>query len=89
MVSPLDSFPHAVYRLFDVNNNLLYIGCSINPEPGRWEGSRLQQHKLVQPWASEIHHMTCEWYPDRITGLTVERAAIAKEHPKHNRSRTK
>ena len=85
MVLPIDSCPHAVYRLFDVNNTLLYIGCSISPEPGKWEGSRLQDHKRLQPWSAEIHHMTCEWYPDKPAGLAAEKAAIATENPRHNR----
>jgi hypothetical protein len=78
---PTDSFyletPHIVYRFFDKEDKLLYIGCSTFP-PGRKFGHH------AKPWYREIARMTTEQPRPRQEALAAEAAAIALERPPHN-----
>lgn len=77
----VEDFPGpCVYRLFDKDDNLLYIGCSINlfnrllahvsPSGWRWG-------QLVARWEYEV-------YPDHESALHAEKLAILAENPPHN-----
>ncbi|MFJ8871062.1 GIY-YIG nuclease family protein [Streptomyces sp. NPDC102473] len=68
----------AVYRLYDADRQLLYVGSSVHPQQ-RWE-----QHASTKLWWSAVKRATVEWLPDRETALSVERDAIAAESPLHN-----
>ncbi len=70
--------PHAVYRLFDKDAQLLYIGCSAHLK------SRMQQHKCSKPWAPDIYIIRLEWFPDEILARRAEAAAIISEQPRYN-----
>jgi len=65
-----------LYRLYDAQGELLYIGQSGEP------CSRVKRHLREQPWAAEICHGTFE----SIAGhrFVVEAAAIRRERPRYN-----
>ncbi len=71
---------HYVYRLFDNDDALLYVGCSKAPQ------TRLSFHQQRKQWGVEIDEMTQDPYDDRIQALAAERAAIATELPRYNRA---
>lgn len=68
----------AVYRHYDADGRLLYIGCSCDPF------SRFAVHRSVSSWAHDVANMSVEWFPDRETALCAEKAAILTEKPPHN-----
>lgn len=68
----------ALYRLYDADDGLLYIGIS------KRFGNRWLQHADSQPWWPEVDHQTVAWFPDREVAGDAETAAIRAEHPKFN-----
>src|ERR1043165_2412620 len=73
----------AVYRLFDADGTLLYVGISGNPEK-RWKGHEVYSCR----WWPLVAHKQIEWHDDRYLALAHEFLAIHYEKPKHNRRRT-
>lgn len=71
----------AIYRLFDANHHLLYVGISNNPM------YRFEQHAADKEWWREVSYYRAEWLEDRVLALTAETDAIWLEQPKYNRSR--
>ena len=71
------SRPAAVYRLYDAEGVLLYIGSSYDPDV------RLRTHR-EKWWGQGIARRTVEWHPDRATAYEQEAAAILREDPKCN-----
>ena len=69
--------PCHVYRLFDYQDQLLYIGCSRLPAARKF--SHADKH-----WYHEIATMTSVVFPDLRTARSAEAAAIEHEHPRHN-----
>lgn len=69
----------ALYRLFNAEGVLLYIGISSQPEVRR------KQHVAQQPWGHLISRQEVEWRDDRPTAERAEEAAIASESPLYNR----
>lgn len=68
-----------VYRLFDADGDLLYIGSSINP------GARFTRHKAEQPWWPQVASWALEARSSLDEARTAEQLAIAAEHPRHNK----
>lgn len=68
----------ALYRYFDSENALLYIGISLS------HLQRLSQHRASSSWAYLIASTTVEYYPDKASALLAEAQAIKSERPKHN-----
>jgi excisionase family DNA binding protein len=68
----------AVYRVFDAEGALLYVGIS-NKFGTRWE-----HHASMQPWWPLANKQTVEWHPDRDTAEAIEVAAIKTECPRFN-----
>jgi predicted GIY-YIG superfamily endonuclease len=68
----------ALYRHWDSDNNLLYVGISLSAM------QRLAQHKEKSRWFSKIASVTIEYHPTREAALLAERAAIANERPAFN-----
>ena len=67
---------HDVYRVYDENRTLLYVGCSINGF------ERIKQHKHErQFWWKYACTVDILQYPDKTTARGVEAKAIAEEHP--------
>lgn len=69
---------HYLYRLYDANDQLLYVGISKSAI------HRLHQHLETQPWGDEIAYQKIERFEDRKTVAAAERQAIKTEHPKYN-----
>jgi excisionase family DNA binding protein len=68
----------ALYRHFDGDGRLLYVGISLNAL------SRLAQHCDSSHWVKDISTVRMEWFVDRESALLAERKAIAQENPAHN-----
>ncbi|KAB1979478.1 GntR family transcriptional regulator [Streptomyces triticiradicis] len=69
----------ALYRYFDDNDDLLYIGISIDPD------GRLQAHRdNHEPWAPAVARRTIEWLDSRPLALEAEEEAIKTERPRCN-----
>jgi hypothetical protein len=76
---PESAEPTALYRHFDANGDLLYIGISKDPE-GRWMAHRGNR----EPWIHQAARRTDEWYNSRPEALTAEAKAIRAERPPFN-----
>lgn len=68
----------ALYRHFDAEGRLLYVGISLSAI------QRLSQH-LASAWAKDIRNVTVEILPTREDALAAEATAIREEQPLHNR----
>lgn len=69
---------YILYRHFDSNKQLLYIGITNNIH------SRISGHRLISKWFLDIANITLEHFPSRSMLIKAEIEAIQKEHPKHN-----
>ncbi|MDF1606933.1 GIY-YIG nuclease family protein [Hoeflea sp. YIM 152468] len=69
---------YAVYRHFDENDQLLYIGQSLNPL------RRMEEHKYQSDWFDSIAKVTIEKFNEHAAALVAEAAAIRAEKPMHN-----
>lgn len=67
-----------LYRHFDADGKLLYVGISINSV------ARLVQHRSVAEWFPLIRTITVESFFDRKTAERAELDAILKEKPRFN-----
>ena len=70
----------ALYRHFDADGMLLYVGISKNPK------RRMSEHSSRAAWFSQIAHVAVEWLDSRTAALLAERRAILSERPEHNSS---
>ncbi len=71
--------PQQLYRLFDADGELLYIGISYSAI------ARFAQHKATQPWAGDVCRIEIETHDvSRREIEDIESAAIRDEKPKHN-----
>jgi predicted GIY-YIG superfamily endonuclease len=68
-----------VYRAYDENNTLLYVGCTTM----RVE-QRMQAHSSVALWRSRIARWTEVSYDTHKAALDAERDAIQTEFPRWN-----
>jgi len=67
-----------LYRHFDANGNLLYVGISISAMV------RLSQHKDFSPWYADVARVEIENFPTRQDAMRAEREAVRTESPTHN-----
>lgn len=72
----------SVYRLFDDDDTLLYVGCSCEPD------RRVRADHLFKPWGQDVAYVTRAWYVDRFAALRQEARAIVEESPIYNVRRT-
>ena len=68
---------HTLYRLFDFEDNLLYVGVTFMPD------YRLTEHSKKR-WGPEIARRELTTFPNRREALDAEREAIQAEGPRHN-----
>lgn len=68
----------ALYRLYDADETLLYIGVTDNPD------RRFKQHRNTKPWWPGVSQKTIEWHTTRRRALAEEAAAIEAEAPAYN-----
>ena len=72
-----------LYRAFDAEGTLLYVGASINP------ASRFEKHSRTQPWWPEVATITLQHCFDWDELDTEETRAIREENPKYNHIHSK
>jgi hypothetical protein len=72
--------PSCVYRLFDGDGVLLYVGMALRPD------NRIVRHRS-KPWGHLIASCTESWYPNREQAKAAERSAIHHEDPVYNLAR--
>jgi predicted GIY-YIG superfamily endonuclease len=70
--------PHVLYRMFDANEQLLYIGLTNNPK------GRFGRHRDTKDWFAQVSRIQLEIFDSRQELVDAERAAIAAEKPLHN-----
>lgn len=80
MADSQEKDPTTLYRLFDEDNRLLYVGISAS----RLGARRFGQHSQKKEWWQEIATATLEHYASREVALDKERDAIRSESPIHN-----
>jgi len=64
----------ALYRFFDKDGQLLYVGVAYNPT------MRFRQHRKAKWWPLVANH-TLDWLPTRAQAEAAESAAIQTELP--------
>jgi predicted GIY-YIG superfamily endonuclease len=69
-----------LYRHFDGDNNLLYVGVSLSTF------NRLSQHRDHSEWFKKIGRVEIEHFETRPLALEAEKKAIKTEKPKFNRA---
>lgn len=73
------ALPHCVYRAYDVDGVLLYVGCTYD------FGARRNQHgRKSSAWSARVARWSVRWYANREDALAVEHRAILTENPQHN-----
>lgn len=68
----------ALYRHFDANGRLLYVGVSFEPT------RRAADHSRNSGWSDRSSRIEMEWFDSRREAEAAERAAIRDEHPEFN-----
>lgn len=68
-----------VYRCYDLNDELVYIGSSVNIR------QRIRGHVSSTPWWSEVARVESEPHPSETAARLAEALAIRTELPKRNR----
>lgn len=69
---------HYLYRVFDADGSLLYVGISADPD------ARIESHRRSKPWWPEVASATLEEYPSGDAVAAAEALAIATEQPRYN-----
>jgi predicted GIY-YIG superfamily endonuclease len=75
---PMPDQPQWLYRLFDSEGRLIYIGVSDSV----WR--RVKEHERDQAWGPDIAQVRRQRYPGRAAVLAAEKRAIQIEKPVHN-----
>lgn len=78
MTSTLTSQPTSLYRLFDAEGSLLYVGITVHFL------QRVQQHSVGQTWWEEVARIEVEHFADRLAAGAAEIHAINTESPRYN-----
>ena len=68
---------HAVYRMYDRDKNLLYIGKT-------GHGARRLNEHSEKIWFPIVAMITLEWHASAAVAADAERAAIRAERPQYN-----
>jgi predicted GIY-YIG superfamily endonuclease len=79
-LSTRDATPTAVYRLYDVQDRLLYVGITVDLEQ-RWS-----EHSEDKFWWHLVVRKQAAWHQTRGPAVAEEREAIRDEGPLHNRT---
>lgn len=70
--------PTALYRLFDQDGALLYVGVAVDPEV------RLRVHSREKTWWPRVSQRSIEWFASRPEAEAAEVRAITSEGPSRN-----
>lgn len=68
----------ALYRLYDLNDSLLYVGIANNP------ATRWSYHAGEKTWWPQVERKTLQWFPSRAEAEQAEILAITTEDPRYN-----
>lgn len=71
---------HVLYRFFDADDTLLYIGITKNPV------NRFKGHQYDKSWFKHVTRSTMEHFGSRAELMAAEIRAIRTERPKYNRA---
>lgn len=71
---------HVLYRFFNDEAELLYVGITNDPV------HRFSNHAYTKPWFAEAAAATMTHYPTRGELIAAERQAIERERPQYNRA---
>lgn len=71
--------PGALYRFFDAEGILLYVGITNSPS------RRFSEH-CHKPWWGEVEDIEVDWFTCRWEAEDAEQCAIWQEHPRYNRA---
>lgn len=74
----LTSKLHSLYRFYDADGDLLYVGISATPQ------QRLVAHMFSRAWWPDIASITIEHYPSRSRLEYAEAMVINDEDPVYN-----
>lgn len=79
-IRPRGQFPYGafVYRHFDADGRLLYIGCTCDPVV------RIALHRAQSRWYEQIARIEMVRYPDPTLAIEAEADAIRVERPPYN-----
>lgn len=69
---------HVLYRMFDRDNVLLYVGLTNNPK------GRFRTHSKTQEWWREVANITVQTFDSRKHLAAAEFTAIKDEKPLYN-----
>lgn len=72
---------HAVYRAYDADRNLLYVGTT-----GKGI-ARVGEHTITAEWWPSVRFLIVEHAQDREHARIIETDAIERENPRYNRAR--
>lgn len=78
----LEPSNQTLYRFFNSNHELLYVGITNNPF------SRFSGHSKDKSWFHELAYATFTHYPNRHAVDSAETRAIRAEKPKYNKAKT-
>lgn len=70
--------PTVLYRLFDEQGGLLYVGISVRPE------KRMQEHAQTKWWWEQVEYRVYSNCNTRRHALELEEVAIRTEKPRYN-----
>lgn len=74
----IENREHFVYRLFDADDQLLYVGLTYDLK------KRLQQHRRKAKWWHSAAHGTAVLYPGLFAARRAETIALQTEGPAFN-----
>lgn len=74
--------PTALYRLFDEDGKLLYVGITKNPSV------RFVHHKMEKSWWPNVVQKDITWFDSRTAAMRAEEEAIHQELPFWNVSKS-
>lgn len=77
---PLDERPTALYRFYDADGDLLYLGVTHDPK------SRWTTHRLYREWWHLVARKTVEWHDNRAAALKAEVVATEAERPRFDKT---
>lgn len=72
----------ALYKLYDENDVLLYVGVTNNTAV-RWA-----KHAADKPWWSDVSRQEITWHADRASALAAEKESIRAGQPRYNSEHT-
>ena len=75
---PMENGTTYLYRHYDGNDNLLYVGISLSPR------HRTKSHKKESHWFDDVRKIIIEKHESRFDAKKSEFQAIQKEKPKYN-----